>query len=106
MIILLLHLNHFLNLLKLEKILNEEDFSWLREIGYQPHFGTCIITLSRRPINELEPNNGDVSNFFQIAPRFPRHGRRGSRRSPSRHEISRQKTRGPQSDQSRGPGQP
>jgi AAA+ ATPase superfamily predicted ATPase len=47
-------------------ILNLHDFQFLRELSYNTETRLVIITISRKTIQELEPDNGALSNFYQI----------------------------------------
>jgi hypothetical protein len=47
-------------------IFNLQDFQFLREISYNIEIKICIVTISRKTIQELEPDNGSLSNFYQI----------------------------------------
>jgi hypothetical protein len=47
-------------------ILNLQDFQFLRELSYNIETKLCLITISRKSIQELEPENGALSNFYQI----------------------------------------
>jgi AAA+ ATPase superfamily predicted ATPase len=47
-------------------ILNLQDFQFLRELSYNVETKVCLITISRKSIQELEPENGALSNFYQI----------------------------------------
>ena len=49
-----------------ESILNLQDFQFLRELSYNVETKVCLITISRKSIQELEPENGALSNFYQI----------------------------------------
>ncbi len=42
------------------------DFQTLRQLSSQPETQICLITISRRTIQELEPQNGAISNFYGI----------------------------------------
>lgn len=42
------------------------DFQFLRELSYNPDYRVCLVTLSRRTLNEIEPRGGALSNFYQI----------------------------------------
>jgi len=43
-----------------------QDFQFLREISYNLETKIGIVTISRKTIQELEPDNGSLSNFYQI----------------------------------------
>jgi hypothetical protein len=43
-----------------------EDFQFLRELATQPETRICLITISRRTIQEIEAQNGAISNFCGI----------------------------------------
>lgn len=47
-------------------IFNLQDFQFLREISYNIEIKIGIVTISRKTIQELEPDNGSLSNFYQI----------------------------------------
>jgi hypothetical protein len=49
-----------------EKIMNLFDFQFLRELSYNPETKIAILTISRKTIREIEPNEGVLSNFHQI----------------------------------------
>lgn len=49
-----------------EAIFNLQDFQFLREISYNLETKIAIVTVSRKTIQELEPDNGSLSNFYQI----------------------------------------
>jgi len=49
-----------------ERIFNVEDFQLLRELSYSPSTEVALVTISRRTLQELEPSNGSLSNFYQI----------------------------------------
>lgn len=49
-----------------EKIFSVSDYQTLRQLASQPETQICLITVSRRTIQELEPENGAISNFFGI----------------------------------------
>lgn len=42
------------------------DFQLLRECAYQPELKICLITISRKSLKEIEPEEGSISNFFNI----------------------------------------
>jgi len=42
------------------------DFQFLRELSINPEYKICLVTISRRSIQELEPENGAISNFFGV----------------------------------------
>lgn len=42
------------------------DFQTLRQLASQPETQICLITVSRRTIQEIEPENGSISNFYGI----------------------------------------
>lgn len=48
------------------KILNLHDFQFLREISNNPETKIGLVIISRKTIQELEPDNGTLSNFYQI----------------------------------------
>lgn len=43
-----------------------EDFQLLRELSISPETKICLVTISRRTIQELEPENGAISNFYGV----------------------------------------
>jgi hypothetical protein len=43
-----------------------EDFQLLRELSISPETKICLVTISRRTIQELEPANGAISNFYGV----------------------------------------
>jgi AAA+ ATPase superfamily predicted ATPase len=47
-------------------IFNLQDFQFLRESSYNLETKIGIVTISRKTIQELEPDNGSLSNFYQI----------------------------------------
>jgi hypothetical protein len=49
-----------------KNILSLQDFQFLRELSYSIETKIAIITISRKSIQELEPENGALSNFYQI----------------------------------------
>jgi hypothetical protein len=49
-----------------ENIFTLQDFQFLREISYNLETKIAIITISRKTVQELEPDNGSLSNFYQI----------------------------------------
>ncbi|GJQ31283.1 MAG: hypothetical protein HBSAPP04_01220 [Ignavibacteriaceae bacterium] len=49
-----------------ERIFDTEDFQLLRELSSDPTSQICLITLSRRTLQELERKNSALSNFYQI----------------------------------------
>ena len=49
-----------------EKIFSVADFQFLRELSTLPETKVCLITISRRTIQELEPENGAISNFYGV----------------------------------------
>lgn len=49
-----------------EKIFSVADFQMLRELSSKPETQICIVTVSRRTIQELEPENGAISNFYGV----------------------------------------
>jgi hypothetical protein len=48
------------------EIFNVEDYQLLRELATQPETHICLITVSRRTIQEIEAQNGAISNFCGI----------------------------------------
>lgn len=49
-----------------EKIFSVADFQMLRELSSKPETQICLVTVSRRTIQELEPENGAISNFYGV----------------------------------------
>jgi hypothetical protein len=49
-----------------ENIFSVADFQFLREISTLPETKICLVTISRRTIQELEPENGAISNFYGV----------------------------------------
>jgi AAA+ ATPase superfamily predicted ATPase len=49
-----------------ERIFRVEDFQLLRELSNDPSTQVALLTISRRTLQELEPENGALSNFYQI----------------------------------------
>lgn len=49
-----------------KNILNLQEFQFLRELSYNIETKIGLITISRKSIQELEPDNGVLSNFYQI----------------------------------------
>jgi hypothetical protein len=49
-----------------QNILSLQDFQFLRELSYSVETKIGLITISRKSIQELEPDNGALSNFYQI----------------------------------------
>ena len=49
-----------------KKILKLHDFQFLRELSYNPETKIGILTISRKSIKEIEPDEGVLSNFYQI----------------------------------------
>lgn len=47
-------------------IFSVADFQILRELSSKPETQICLITVSRRTIQELEPENGAISNFYGV----------------------------------------
>lgn len=56
-------LDEFDNVTKFFKL---EDFQLLRELSISPESKICLVTISRRTIQELEPENGAISNFYGV----------------------------------------
>src|SRR5690606_22748079 len=48
------------------EIFTLQDFQFLRELSYNLETKIGIVTVSRKTIQELEPDNGSLSNFYQI----------------------------------------
>lgn len=42
------------------------DFQLLRELAYDPKYGICLITTSRKTLYDIEAKNGAISNFANI----------------------------------------
>lgn len=42
------------------------DFQKLRKLASQEEWKICLVTVSRRTIQEIEPENGAISNFYGI----------------------------------------
>lgn len=49
-----------------ENIFTVADFQFLRELSTLPETKICLVTVSRRTIQELEPENGAISNFYGV----------------------------------------
>jgi AAA+ ATPase superfamily predicted ATPase len=49
-----------------ENIFSVADFQFLRELSTLPETKICLATISRRTIQELEPENGAISNFYGV----------------------------------------
>jgi hypothetical protein len=49
-----------------QDIFSLQDFQFLRESSYNLETKIGIVTVSRKTIQELEPDNGSLSNFYQI----------------------------------------
>jgi hypothetical protein len=47
-------------------ILKVQEFQFLRELSYNIETKLGLLTISRKTIQELEPDNGTLSNFYQI----------------------------------------
>ena len=47
-------------------ILNIADFQLLRELSYNPDYKLCYVTTTRKTLQEIEANNGSISNFYGI----------------------------------------
>jgi hypothetical protein len=43
-----------------------QDFQLLRELSISPETKICLVTISRQTIQELEPDNGAISNFYGV----------------------------------------
>lgn len=56
-------LDEFDNVINFFKL---EDFQLLRELSISPETKICLVTVSRRTIQELEPENGAISNFYGV----------------------------------------
>lgn len=48
------------------RLLTTEDFQLLRQISYDPDYKIGLVTISRRTLKDLEPNDGSISNFYQV----------------------------------------
>lgn len=46
--------------------MNDKDISFLRTIAYDPKMKICLVTTSRKTIEEIEASNGYVSNLHGI----------------------------------------
>lgn len=42
------------------------DFQKLRKLASQEEWKICLVTISRRTIQEIEPENGAISNFYGV----------------------------------------
>lgn len=49
-----------------ENIFSVADFQFLRDLSTLPETKICLVTVSRRTIQELEPENGVISNFYGV----------------------------------------
>lgn len=49
-----------------KSIFNLQDFQFLRELSYNPETKIGILTISRKTVQEIEPDEGILSNFYQI----------------------------------------
>ncbi|MDI9863435.1 ATP-binding protein [Flectobacillus sp. DC10W] len=49
-----------------ESIFSVADFQFLRELSTLPETKICLVTISRRTIQEIEPENGAISNFYGV----------------------------------------
>lgn len=47
-----------------EDIFDVADFQLLRELSYNPETKICLLTCSRKTIQEIEAKNGAISNFY------------------------------------------
>jgi len=47
-----------------QSIFNVADFQLLRELSYNPETKICLVTCSRKTIQEIEAKNGAISNFY------------------------------------------
>lgn len=56
-------LDEFDNVINFFKL---QDFQLLRELSISPETKICLVTISRRTIQELEPENGAISNFYGV----------------------------------------
>ena len=48
------------------RILELSDFQFLRELSISPETKVCLTTISRRTIQEIESENGAISNFYGV----------------------------------------
>jgi hypothetical protein len=49
-----------------KSIFRLQDFQFLRELSYNPETKIGILTISRKTVQEIEPDEGILSNFYQI----------------------------------------
>jgi AAA+ ATPase superfamily predicted ATPase len=49
-----------------EQLFSVADFQLLRALGYEPDRKVCLVTVSRKTLQELEPENGAISNFYGV----------------------------------------
>jgi hypothetical protein len=49
-----------------KNIFSLQDFQFLRELSYNPETKIGILTISRKSVQEIEPDEGILSNFYQI----------------------------------------
>jgi len=49
-----------------ETLFTIADFQYLRSLSYEPDKKVCLITISRKTLQELEPENGAISNFYSV----------------------------------------
>jgi hypothetical protein len=49
-----------------EQLFSVADFQLLRAIGSEPDRKVCLVTVSRRTLQELEPDEGAISNFYGV----------------------------------------
>lgn len=47
-----------------QKIFDVAEFQLLRELSYNPETKLCLVTCSRKTIQEIEAKNGAISNFY------------------------------------------
>lgn len=47
-----------------QKIFSVAEFQLLRELSYNPDTKLCLVTCSRKTIQEIEAKNGAISNFY------------------------------------------
>jgi len=47
-----------------QKIFDVAEFQLLRELSYNPETKICLVTCSRKTIQEIEAKNGAISNFY------------------------------------------
>lgn len=47
-----------------QQIFDVAEFQLLRELSYNPEMKLCLVTCSRKTIQEIEARNGAISNFY------------------------------------------